>query len=357
MPNKSYWQERFAQLEEREHQASLEYYAGVQAQMDRAQRAIQGEIEAWYGRIARNNEVSIDEARKMLRGKELDEFRWNVDEYIQKGRENAIDGKWMKELENASARAHISRLEAINIQVQNECEKLFGGYLDSFDKYIEDTYKDVRNHTAYEIQRGIGVGTPIIGIDKKQLEKIITKPWAVDGKNFSDRIWQSKAQLIDKLRTALTQGCILGKPVDKVIDEMSKAMNVSKSQAGRLIQTESAYFSNLATHDTYKELGVEEYEILATLDSHTSEICRSMDGKHFKVSQQEPGVNAPPFHPNCRSTTMPYFDDEFTEGEMRIARDEEGKSYYVPGNIKYPTWKKAFVDGDKSALEAFREIK
>ena len=80
-------------------------------------------------------------------------------------------------------------------------------------------------------------------------------------------------------------------------------------------------------------------------------ICREMYGKHFLMKYFQPGVTAPPFHVWCRSCTCPYFDDEFTENETRAARGEDGKTYQVPADMKYPEWKKAFVDGDKSGFE------
>ena len=82
-----------------------------------------------------------------------------------------------------------------------------------------------------------------------------------------------------------------------------------------------------------------------------SEICRDMDGKHFPMSQWEVGVTAPPFHVWCRSTTVPYFDDDFDDIGERAARGEDGKTYYVPANMTYHQWEKGFVDGDKSELQ------
>lgn len=64
--------------------------------------------------------------------------------------------------------------------------------------------------------------------------------------------------------------------------------------------TESAAFANQARRDCMKELGVEQYEIVETLDSHTCETCGLLDGKHYKMSEFEVGVTAPPFHPWCR---------------------------------------------------------
>ena len=115
--------------------------------------------------------------------------------------------------------------------------------------------------------------------------------------------------------------------------------------------TEEAYFSSAAQKEAFDELGVEQYEIIATLDSHTSDICRSLDGKVYPMKDYEAGVTAPPFHVWCRSTTAPYFEDDFGEIGGRAARDEEGNTYYVPADMTYAEWEKAFVEGDKNGLQ------
>lgn len=116
--------------------------------------------------------------------------------------------------------------------------------------------------------------------------------------------------------------------------------------------TEQAFFASAAQQDCFNELGVEEFEVVATLDSHTSAICQEMDGKHFPMKDYQPGVTAPPFHVWCRSITVPFFDDEWATGE-RAARGEDGKTYYVAESMKYDDWKKSFVDGgSKDGLKA-----
>lgn len=190
----------------------------------------------------------------------------------------------------------------------------------------------------------MGVGWNLSGIDADRLEKIIRKPWAADGKNFSERIWSSKQQLIENVHTSLTQMCILGQAPDRAIDSLAKAMRASRNQAGRLIMTESAFFGSEARKDSFQELGVEQYEIVATLDSSTSEICREMDGKVFPMSEYQSGSTAPPFHVWCRTTTVPAFGDEFDHIGERAARNPEtGKTYYVPTDMKYQEWKEKYV--------------
>lgn len=352
MNNGEYWQKRFELLEQAAHQQGVQCYADIEKQYRQAQKQLEGQIAAWYQRFASNNGVTLAEAKRMLNAKELAELKWDVNQYIQYGQENAINGTWVKQLENASARFHISRLEALKLQTQQSIEVMFGNQLDSIDNTMRNVYKSGYYHTAYEIQKGVGVGWDFSALDDKQISKVINKPWAVDGKNFSERIWGNRQKLVNELNNTLTQNIILGKDPQKAIDEIARKMNTSKTNAGRLVMTEEAFFSSAAQKDCFTELDVEQFEIVATLDSHTSDICRGMDGKHFPMSEWKVGETAPPFHVHCRSTTVPYFDDEFDAVGERAARNEEtGKTYFVPGNMTYKEWDKAFVQGDKSDLQ------
>ena len=345
-PNKVYWQDRFQAVEEMRNKTARQTVQAVTPAFDQAQAQIEKEINAWYARFAKNNEISLAEAKKLLNNKELKEFRWDVQEYIKYGRQNALDQKWMKELENASARFHISRLEALKIRTQNAAERAFGNELDAIDEMAARIYIDDYYHTAYEIQRGLGIGWDVSKIDQTKVDKLVSKPWTTDRMTFSDRIWKAKTQLVDSVHTELTQMCILGKAPDQAINNLAKKMNVSKHQSGRLIMTESTYFGSVAQKHAFEDLDVEKYEIVATLDSHTSEICQQMDGQVFEMKDFQAGVTAPPFHVWCRSCTVPWFEDN-NDGS-RAVRGEDGKTYQVPANMKYQDWKEYFVDKTKN---------
>lgn len=348
MKNADYWKIRFGVLEEASNKYGLETYMQIEPAFDSAQRKIQKEIEAWYGRYARNNGITMQEARKILSTKELKEFRWDVNEYIKRGRENAVSQQWVKELENASARVHVSRLEALKIRTQQFAEVAFGNELDCIDAMARKVFTEDYYHSIFELQKGFGIGWEIGQIDPKKLDKFIKKPWALDGKHFSERIWQQRGQLVSEIHQQLTRTCILGKAPDDAIKAISKKFGTTKSNAGRLVMTEQAYFHSVAQQEAFTDLDVEEFEIVATLDAETSEICQEMDGKHFPMSTYEAGVTAPPFHPWCRSVTVPYFEDNFT-GE-RAARNADGETYYVPDSMTYKEWKKGMVDGDTKRL-------
>ena len=343
--NSAYWQKRMEALEDKQYQNGAEYYKDVQKQFREASNNVQVDIERWYQRLADNNNLSYAGAKKLLKKDELDEFHWSVEQYIKAGEENAVDQRWLKELENASARHHISYLEAMKLQTQQHAELLSTEFEGGMTEFLHKSYGDQYYHTVFEIAKGTGVGSNMAQIDSRTIDTLIRKPWAQDGKNFSDRIWTNKDKLVNNLHTELTQSIIRGADPKQAIDNLAKTMEVSRAQAGRLIMTESAAVSAAAQKECFKDLDVERYEILATLDSHTSDICQEMDGKVFEMKDYEVGTTAPPFHPNCRSTTIPYFDDEFTEGEERAARDEvTGKTYYVPADMKYWEWEKQFVD-------------
>lgn len=152
----------------------------------------------------------------------------------------------MKELENASARFHITRLEALMFRIQNSVEKAYGNEIDQIDKMIRKTYTEGYYHSIFELQKGVGIGFDIGTVDQRTLDKLVVRPWSTDGLNFSDRVWKSKADLIDAIHKSLVRTCALGKPPDKAIAEISKRFDVSKGQAGRLIMTEQAYFNAVA---------------------------------------------------------------------------------------------------------------
>lgn len=352
MNNAEYWKLRFEQLEQAQNQKGVKAYADIERQYKEAQKQLEGQIARWYQRFATSNGISLAEARQYLKGADLKEFKWDVQEYIKYGQDNALNSGWMKELENASAKYHISKLEALKVQTQHSLEVMYAKQFGTMHGALSDAFESGYYHTAYELQHGFNVGWDIAGLDQAQIEKVLAKPWAADGYNFSERIWGNKNKLISEVHNELSRNIMLGADPQKAIDSLAKKMNTSKNNAGRLVMTEEAYFSSAAQKDCFESLGVEQYEIVATLDSHTSDICRSLDGKHFPMKDYQPGVTAPPFHVYCRSTTVPYFDEQFDIGE-RAARDEEtGKTYYIPDDMNYQEWKETFVDGgDKSGFD------
>lgn len=347
-PNSAYWKKRFKAIENQANLTGANNLAYIVEQYLQAMKELETQISVWYTRFAKNNGITLHEAKKQLSGAALKEFQWTVQEYIQYGKENALNGAWMKQLENASAKWHITRLDALKLQNQAAIEALFGKQEQSLTRALMKIYPTSYYHTCYEVQKAFEIGWDIVSVNEKKLAAALSTPWTLDGSTFSDRLWSNKQKLIQNTQSTLAQGIMLDKTPDKLIAELQKKMKTSQSNAGRLVMTETAAISAMGQKDAFHELNVEEFEIVETLDNMTCEVCTNLDGQHFPMSEYEIGVTAPQFHPWCRGCTCPYFHDEFTADSERIARGEDGKQYYVLGDTTYQEWKQAFVDGDKS---------
>lgn len=353
MKNRDYWRRRFEILEASAVNKGQDYLLTLDREYKTAMRNVEAELSKWYQRFAGNNGITLAEAKQWLNKGQLAEFKWSVEEYIKYGQENALNQQWMKQLENASAKVHVSRLQALQIEMQQKIEALYGNQLDGIDALARKIYTDGYYHTAFEVQKGFNIGWDLTPLNQKQLDRVITKPWTLDKETFSDRIWKQKNALVGRVQTEMTQSLLRGDSPDKAIKAISKQFDVSRKQAGRLVMTESAYFASEAQKDCFKGLDVERFEIVATLDSHTSDLCQSLDGHIEEMKNYEAGVTAPPFHPWCRTTTVPYFEDNFGE---RAARGADGKTYYVPSDMKYKDWKQSFVqNGSKEGLNPIAE--
>ena len=141
--NDFYWKERMAALEDEQYSKSTAYYRDMEKQFREASNSIQMDIERWYNRLADNNGVSYANAKKMLKANELEEFKWTVQKYIKAGKENAVDQRWLKELENASARYHISYLEAMKLQIRQHAELLFTAYEGGMTEFLHNAYSEL----------------------------------------------------------------------------------------------------------------------------------------------------------------------------------------------------------------------
>lgn len=361
MKNSEYWARRARELEEAQNRRNERYIGGeLERIYGRAIRETEKDIARWFARFAKNNKVTMAQARKLLTSDELKELKWTVEEYIEYGQKNGVSGEWIKQLENASARYHISRLDALKLQMREHVEELTAEEAKGVKDLIQNHYEDSFYKTAHEVQKFTRVGTTLEKLDRDGIERVLSKPWAPDGIDFSSRIWGTyRPQLVNELHKTLSQAIIMGENpkviadgfVKYVSDEAARTYKQKKSRAENLVITETAYFRAEGQRKSYKELGVEEFENCATLDSKTSEICRDMDGTHFPVSEMQPGLNCPPFHPRCRTATCPYFNDEFTADEVRAARAADGSYYTVPADITYREWEKTFVKDSGTSLQ------
>ena len=341
--NGEYWASRIKQQKENFKKAD-ELTQNISYQYNKAIKKIAEEIQILFARFAENNKISFAEARQLLTNRQLKDFKMDVKEYIEKGKTLEYSTEWAHKLENASIRYRVSRLEALLFQMRQQVEHISAEENTELTKALKQIYSENYYHTIYQIQKDLGHSFTFAKLDTDKINKLLALPWASDGRNFSQRIWgEQRPKLIKTLETDFTQAIIRGDDLNKVIKKISHDFNVAKHRAANLIQTESAFFASQSSKDAFNESGVEKYQILATLDDRTSEICQNMDGKIFPMSQYNPGITAPPFHNYCRSTTIPVVDDDYIEGETRAARDNISNKYFtVPANMTYKTWANKF---------------
>ena len=346
MKNSEYWRKRFEAIEKEKFLLTDKYYKNVVEAFEEANKELTIKLLEWYARFADNNDVTLAQARKLLSSKKLEEFKWTVEEYIKYGKENAINQEWMQQLENVSARVHISHFETAKIELQQIVTKFYGLQEKQITQAVIEVYNATSLRTTYEIQKGMKQYFDFRKINQRQLEKVINAPWVSDAKNFSERIWGDCNKMVLDLQNQLQQNIILGRAPDESIKIMANKFQVSKSKAANLIQTESSYFYSRAQKDTFSELSVEQFQFIATLDSKTSAICRSMDEKVFAMNEYKIGVNAPPLHCRCRSCTVPYFETDFNIEDSRAYRKSDGKTDWCE-DLPYEKWKEKYVKENK----------
>ncbi|WP_187106256.1 minor capsid protein [Fusobacterium polymorphum] len=348
----NYWIDRFTAEENRINELSKEQVKEAKKEYDIALKNINQKIYEFYAKYAKDNNISMYEAKQRFNKKELKEFKMSLSEYVRKGKSlnMSSDNSIIKELKNVSSRVHIERLEALKMEIKAEIDLLSKTVENNLDKHLREVYKDSYYRSAYSIQKGLDKFSNIEKLNPELLESLVYKPWTKDNTNWSKRIWGNDGKLVNTLHTNLTQNIITGKPLKEVINTIAERFNVEKNIASRLIMTESAAYHSKAKERCMKDLGCGKYEVIATLDDRTSSICRSMDGKVFDMKDYQVGVTASPFHANCRTVTAPYYDKIDGDTNLRASRTEDD-DYDLVDVKDYQDWYDNYVEkNNKSSI-------
>lgn len=240
-------------------------------------------------------------------------------------------------------RGRINRLQLMNLQAWAEVKKAALQEQNISRKMYGSAVEDAYYRTIFDTANKLGKTQTFSTLDTKTVDKVLNTKFY--GRNYSERIWTNTDRLASSLNEIIGKAIATGQSQEVTIREIQERFNVSASNAARLVRTEICYFENQGELESYREIGVEKFKFLATLDSRTSEICRNMDGKIFSIKEAKQGVNVPPLHPYCRSTIVPYISKEL-EPKQRIARDPATeRNYYVQGDMNYESWHKSLVEG------------
>ena len=344
MPKKSnYWIQRALERSRADIRSADEVVKTINDAFYNCLKEIEKEISVLYYRYAEDNELNYDLATKLLTGDEYKSFRMGLEEYM-----DLIDSPEIQlELNILSTRSRISHLEETFFNIQKQIDKAYIYQHEAVESLMKESLQTNYHRVIFDI--GVATGETVIKdfhrLTIGEIVKEFERPWS--GKNFSERIWKNRAKLKDALEEEIVKMAISGADCTQAIESVAKKMDVSKRAAATLVHTEQAYFSSLGTLKAYSEMGVDKYIYVATLDLRTSDICRDLDHEVFSIKDAQAGVNYPPMHPRCRSTTAPYTGA--LEG-TRTARDMFNNEVKVDKSLSYKEWHKKYVESDPKYL-------
>lgn len=251
---------------------------------------------------------------------------------------------------NAPAyRYRITRLQYIRQSIMTELSRAADAEKRISTECYTATLQNAYARTMYEIQKGAGVGFGFTQLPQSAINRLLSAQWY--GRNYAASVWRNRGLVAKAAGDVVKEGVLSGQSVR----EMSKALmertyTASMANATRLVRTEVNYFCNQGELASYREVGIEEYEFLATLDLRTSQVCREHDGHRYRVEEAIVGENCPPLHPYCRGTTVAVIDLSGIDRMNRwAARNSNGKTVNIE-NMSYPEWRNQFTKGAGSGI-------
>lgn len=284
---KGYWEKRQTELmkgleKDTENTINLLIEA-----YEQATKNINKEITNIFKNYAKDSGLNKEVLLKLLSKKETGQYYKNLLEVINsKITDDSIKKKLLAKYNAPAYSYRISRYEALQQNIDIELKKL----ADIEQKITETRYVDTINETYYRnifnTQQNLGFAFSFAQMDNRTINLLLNENWT-NGANFSKRIWNNSEKLGNYLRTQLTASSMSGKSIQKISKELSEYMNVGLYSATTLVRTEVNHFANETEMLAYKELGINKYRFIATLDIRTCEHCASLDNKEFDVKDRE----------------------------------------------------------------------
>ena len=351
MRNAEYWAERALNEMLMGERSVLEYENALLQAYTIALREIKKDIDAFFTRYANQHKISYAEARKRLTTHELKEFQVMVNRWLAEARAGRWSFEYIEYLNKLSGAKYVSRLEMLEADVRYQIEIIEQGKHIDMTDLLSINYIAAYYERSYTIAHGTEIAVRFNAVSKAGVEKAVKSRWSQY--RYDQTIWNDRDRLVRTLSTIIPQSFSRGLSSNQLGDMIAKEMDASRNRGRTLARTEVNHICNQADLDAYRAADIDKYGYLATLDLRTSEVCRGLDGTVHKVSHATVGVNFPPMHPNCRSTTVPHFEDQ--EVEERVARDEEGKTIKVPRKMTQEQYINTYVPKeDREKLLNFR---
>ena len=193
-----------------------------------------------------------------------------------------LNNRYWKLLEEINER--LTKLGQAQIEITEPA--IVQAYQETIDTIDENIADSVQN-----------VDVSLLNARMIDANQVVNQTWCLDGKKFSDRVWQDKAKLLANMKKALADALVQGKSPWEIAKSMSDTMGVSRRNAYRLVRTETAHAQTYAQTERYKQYGFTKGKFLAS--PNCCEHCHEHDGEIFTLDELEKLL---PVHPNCRCT-------------------------------------------------------
>lgn len=339
MKSNKYWEKRAAKTMY-EQMADVEKTADVMSKaFHRAAVELEKEMKHIFSTF--QGELTEKQARDLLEKADSIDFGNLMDSY-NKLPDSPAKEAILKQINSPAYKARIARLEQLAKDVEKKSRELYGVQTRRISSVLKDTVSESYYRSVFDIQKNIGFSYEFARMNERNIDVILSRPWS--GKHYSERIWGNTEKLTNVLKEELLVGFMTGKSYREMADVVMEEMASGAMDARRLVRTEANFVANQGHKEAYEDAEIEKYQFVGTLDNKTSPMCQELDGKIFPLEKAKVGVNYPPIHPWCRSTTVASFDDEDDEIVKKLrkrrARDPEtGKTYLVPADTTYEQWR------------------
>lgn len=331
----NYWGQRYLDVKRASERSAIMFEADTLKRLDTVNAQLDRVMADWYKRYAKTNGMPFDDAARILKRAHQTTWTMTLAEFERKAKAGGYDD----ELDSAYIEDRVRRLQLLQQQLATIVEPVVPELSESLSKALGANYEAAYNHVKYNDSALTGAEPSYTNFNEQELKAVVSKPWA--NGNFSKSLWGNfRDKLPEMLTSKLAEGVVLGYGTKKMAHHLALThKQFNEQDLHRLLHTEMAHISEVATFQGYQEDGIEQYQYLATLESHTCPVCRVLDGKTFKVSEQMEGINYPPIHPYCRCTTMAVIDGMPDHGKRWSKDPVTGKSELVD-DVSYGDWLK-----------------
>ena len=225
-----YWEKRFNTLDDKAVEINAEYLDRLDKIRKETLDDIDHTIDRFYRQFADVENISMQEARRLLNSEELEAFHMTVEKFIELAIENEEypNKEITKALDEASLKYRLTRIEAVKYELMAEVNYLMTKQFDTVNRCLAECYIDRYYRSVFELFKGYGIGTTFSQVDEKMFAKLASKPWAVDGKTFSTRIWEDQKKLTNTLSVEMSRACQTGESYMDTAKRIADIMNASR---------------------------------------------------------------------------------------------------------------------------------